>query len=210
MTLDDIEQVMEIERTVFPAPWSARAYRYEITKNEHSTVLVVRGGRTPAGPLVRLKRLLGRRASGPLLGYAGFWLLIDEAHIFTIAVHPRWQGRGLGELLLVSLLERGMRLGAGSATLEVRVSNSSARGLYEKYGFEIISRRKGYYTDNHEDAYIMTTLPFETVQFQMNLDICRQQLYDRLRSDAGRATHDHSPSLTHSRREEPIREQRAG
>ncbi len=211
MTLDDIEQVMEIERLVFPAPWSARAYRYEITKNEHSTMLVVREARTPAGPLVHLRRLFGLEAAAPLLGYAGFWLLIDEAHICTIAVHPRWQGQGLGELLLVSLLEHGMRLGAGRATLEVRVSNSSARALYEKYGFEIISRRKRYYTNNNEDAHIMTTPPFETAQFQMNLDAYRQQLYDRLRAgDASRTAHDHSPSLTHSRRDEPIREQRAG
>jgi len=211
MTLDDIEQVIEIEGIVFPAPWSARAYRYEITKNEHSTMLVVRETRTAAGPWVHLGRLLGLAASGPLLGYAGFWLLVDEAHICTIAVHPQWQGRGLGELLLVSLLEHGMRLGAGSATLEVRVSNSSARSLYEKYGFEIISRRKGYYTDNNEDAYIMTTPPFETAQFQMNLDFCRQQLYDRLRAgDASRTTRGHSPSLTHSRRDKPIRDRRAG
>ncbi len=211
MALDDIEQVMEIERIVFPAPWSARAYRYEITRNEHSTMLVVRKARTPAGPLARLKRLFGLVASGPLLGYAGFWLLVDEAHICTIAVHPQWQGQGLGELLLVSLLEHGMRLGADRATLEVRVSNSSARALYEKYGFEIISRRKGYYTDNSEDAYIMTTPLFETAQFQMNLSVCRQQLHDRLLAgDASRITHDHSPSLTHSRRDEPIRERRAG
>ncbi len=211
MTLDDIDQVMEIERIVFPAPWSARAYRYEITENDHSTMLVVRKARTPAGPLAHLGSLLGLGAVGPLLGYAGFWLLVDEAHICTIAVRPQWQGQGLGELLLVSLLEQGMRLGAGRATLEVRVSNSSARALYEKYGFQIISRRKGYYTDNKEDAYIMTTPPLDTAQFQLNLSGRRQQLYDRLRTgDASRTSRDHSPSLIHSRRDEPTRERRAG
>jgi ribosomal-protein-alanine N-acetyltransferase len=210
MTLGDIDQVMAIERVVFAAPWSARAYRYEITKNAHSTMLVVRKALTPSGPLVKLGRLLGLGAPLPLLGYAGLWLLADEAHICTIAVHPQWQGQGFGELLLISLLEHGLKLGASRATLEVRVSNHSARALYEKYGFEIISRRKGYYTDNKEDAYIMTTPPFETAQFQVNLDGRRLQLYDRLRAgDAHRTTHGHSPGLTHSKQSAPNHERRS-
>lgn len=207
MTLGDVDQVMEIERIVFPAPWSARAYRYEITKNDHSTMLVVRKAWNPASPLVRLRRLLGLGPAAPLLGYAGFWLLVDEAHICTIAVHPKWQGQGLGELLLVSLLEHGIKLGAARATLEVRVSNSSARALYEKYGFEIVSRRKRYYTDNNEDAYIMTTPPFDAAQFQVNLDGCSRHLVERLRAgDAHHTQLDHSPSLTHSRQGAPTHE----
>lgn len=208
MTIGDIDQVMAIERVVFAAPWSARAYRYEITKNAHSTMLVVRKALTPAGPLVQLGRLLGLGAPMPLLGYAGFWLLVDEAHICTIAVQPKWQGQGFGELLLISLLEHGMKLGASRATLEVRVSNNSARALYEKYGFETISRRKEYYTDNKEDAYIMTTLPFETDQFQVNLDGRRRKLYDRLGAGDARRTHGHSPGLTHSRQNAPTHERR--
>jgi len=71
MTPDDIDQVMEIEQIVFPAPWSARAYHYEITTNDHSTMLVVRPAGTPAGPLGHLKRRLGLVVRPPLLGYAG-------------------------------------------------------------------------------------------------------------------------------------------
>nr|NIV39514.1 GNAT family N-acetyltransferase [Anaerolineae bacterium] len=111
MTLDDIDRVMEIEQAVFPAPWSARAYHYEITKNDHSTMLVVRPAAPDASPIEHLRRQLGLARPAPLLGYAGFWLLVDEAHICTIAVHPQWQGQGLGELLLVSLLEKSKLLG---------------------------------------------------------------------------------------------------
>jgi ribosomal-protein-alanine N-acetyltransferase len=206
MTLDDIDQVMEIEQIVFPAPWSARAYQYEITKNDHSTMLVVRAAGTSKGRLGHLKYRLGLGTPSPVLGYAGLWLLVDETHICTIAVHPRWQGLGLGELLLVSLLDESMRLGALCATLEVRVSNSAAQALYLKYGFEIVSIRKRYYTDNNEDAYIMTTPSFDTAGFQKNLDSHRHQLHARLqlcdldpiaRSDAPRLVHDRQALPTH-------------
>ena len=94
-----------------------------------------------------------------MLGYAGLWLLIDEAHISTIAVAPEWRGRGLGELLLASLLERAISIGADVATLEVRASNLVAQNLYRKYRFTVVGVRKGYYTDNFEDALVMTTPP---------------------------------------------------
>ena len=180
MTLADIDQVMEIERASFPLPWSVRAYRYEIVENQHSTMLVVRPAVGPGGSLARLALHLGLITPRPLLGYAGFWLLVDEAHICTIAVHPEWRGRGLGELLLLSLLDRGMKAGGLRATLEVRVSNRVALALYHKYGFELVSRRKRYYSDNNEDAYIMTTPPFETSEFQANLDSRRNELHARL------------------------------
>ena len=185
MTLDDIDQVMEIEKIAFSAPWSARAYRYEITQNDHSTMLVVRPARVPTSLLAHLRRRLKLGAPAPVLGYAGLWLLVDEAHISTIAVHPQWRGRGLGELLLASLLVEGRLLGAHRATLEVRVSNDTALELYLKYGFQIVSRRKRYYTNNNEDAYIMTTPPFETASFRADLDRHLQHLYARL---GGRVT----------------------
>lgn len=192
MTLADVEQVMEIEQVAFPTPWSARAYRYEISENKHSTMLVIRPAVVASGPLERwVHRTLGRQnvarrlklaKPGPVLGYAGFWLLVDEAHICTIAVHPQWRGRGLGELLLLALIERGIELGAHRATLEVRVSNRIAQELYAKYGFEIVSRRKGYYSDNNEDAYIMTTPSLETPGFRSGLDRQRSQLTARLQA----------------------------
>ena len=104
-----------------------------------------------------------------------------------------------------------MRLGARRATLEVRVSNSAALELYLKYGFEIVSRRKRYYTDNNEDAYIMTTPSFETADFQTNLDRRRRQLHARLRArDANRTPQGNAPSLAQDRQAIPARDQRAG
>lgn len=186
MTTDDVAQVMEIEQVVFPAPWSARAYHYEITENEFSTMLVLR----PAFRMApqRLLHRIGLLEPSRVIGYAGFWLLVDEAHICTIAVDPKWQGRGLGALLLISLLDRGRESGAIRATLEVRASNQVAQELYHKYHFEIVGRRKRYYTNNNEDAYIMTTPPFESPAFQQNLDRCRHQLYARLRAEASDTT----------------------
>jgi ribosomal-protein-alanine N-acetyltransferase len=188
MTLADVDQVMEIERIAFPTPWSARAYRYEITHNEYGSMIVLRPATRPQGALGRFLRHFKLAPAGPILGYAGFWLLVDEAHICTIAVHPHWRGRGLGELLLLSLLDRGQEQGARLATLEVRVSNQAAQDLYHKIGFHVVSVRHGYYSDNGEDAYIMTTAPFDTPDFQANLDQRRSRLFARLRADAAGQT----------------------
>jgi ribosomal-protein-alanine N-acetyltransferase len=190
MTLADVDQVMDIEQVAFSAPWSARAYRYEIVENDNSTMLVVRPSNSRGGRLVQVARQLGLARPGPVLGYGGFWLLVDDAHIATIATHPQWRGKGVGELLLISLLDRAVELGAQRATLEVRVSNSTAQGLYRKLGFEIVSRRKRYYADNNEDAYIMTTPPLTGIEFQADLRRCRTQLYDRL-ADEGTANAPH-------------------
>jgi len=182
MRLSDIDQVMEIEREAFAAPWPARAYRYEIAENNHSTLLVVRSMlESPRRPLWLLGRLTPAK-QGPVLGYAGCWHLGDEMHISTIAVHVQWRGRGLGELLMLSLLEQGAARGARRATLEARVSNLVAQKLYRKLGFDIVGRQERYYADNNEDAVIMATPLFDAPQFLANLRQCRSQLAARLRA----------------------------
>ena len=187
MTLADLDQVMVIERLAFSAPWSLQAYRYELLKNEYSTMLVIRQAAPLRGRSQSMLSFLGLVRPNSVRGYGGFWLLVDEVHVSTIAVHPKWQGRGLGELLLVSLLDEGTRLGASNATLEVRVSNLPAQGLYRKYGFSVVSRQNRYYADDNEDAYLMSTPLFETPEFQANLYQCRTQLYDRLGAASGYA-----------------------
>jgi ribosomal-protein-alanine N-acetyltransferase len=92
-----------------------------------------------------------------ICGYVGFWVMADEAHITTIAVSEELQRRGIGELLLLTVFDRARELYANVVTLEVRVSNTGAQNLYLKYGFKQVGVRKAYYTDNREDAYIMTT-----------------------------------------------------
>jgi ribosomal-protein-alanine N-acetyltransferase len=185
MTLADVSQVMEIESVAFSSPWSARAYRYEITQNEHSLMLVVREIPSTATLLQKALWRAGLAQPKAVLGYAGAWFLVDEIHVATIAVDPRWRGRGLGELLLLSLLERGIKRTARRATLEVRVSNLVAQGLYHRYGFQIISTNRRYYSDNNEDAYIMATPPFDSPPFRANLERCRGQLRERFQAERG-------------------------
>ena len=126
MAVSDLGDVMVIERLSFSSPWSERAYRFEIEQNENSVMLVAR----PAFPLSLWDRIRGRAGvRSPVLGYGGLWLLVDEAHISTFAVHPQWRSKGIGELVMLSLLEQGARRGMQNATLEVRVSNEAAQDL---------------------------------------------------------------------------------
>ena len=182
MTMGDVDQVIAIEQVAFSAPWSARAFRFEISQNMQSTMLVIRPAPSHEGWLATSLRRLALTHPRDVLGYAGLWLLVDDIHVSTLAVHPQWQGRGLGELLLLALLDRGAELEACRATLEVRISNLPAQRLYRKYGFEVVSRRRRYYSDNNEDAYIMATPLFETAGFQSNLRERRSRLHARLRA----------------------------
>jgi ribosomal-protein-alanine N-acetyltransferase len=154
MELADIPQVAEIDRLSFPLPWGATSYHYELTNNKTAHFIVAVD---PAAPPRQgwFARLLGRPPARAVVGYAGFWFVVDEAHIGTIATHPDWRGRGVGERLLVALLHDAIQVGAVEAKLEVRMSNQRARALYRKYGFEEAGRRKGYYRDNREDAILM-------------------------------------------------------
>ena len=180
MTLADVEQVVRIEQDSFTAPWPARAFRYEIAENEQSTMLVVRPAPRGSQLAHELLSAFGINRPKLVLGYGGFWLLVDEVHISTLAVHPQWRGRGLGELLLLSLLERGLELGGIRSTLEVRVSNLSAQELYQRLGYQIVSRQKRYYADNNEDAYIMVTPDLRDADFQSHLRRRRELLRARI------------------------------
>jgi ribosomal-protein-alanine N-acetyltransferase len=143
MALADLPAVLEIDRLSFPTPSKAHLYQHELAENRlaHYQVLVCRKD--------------GREV---VLGHAGYWLLADEAHISTIAVRPDCRGRGLGELLLLNLLLEAYKLQAAIATLEVRRGNRVAQALYEKYRFELVGERRGYYRDTGEDALLMTVV----------------------------------------------------
>ncbi|MBK8190330.1 MAG: ribosomal protein S18-alanine N-acetyltransferase [Vampirovibrionales bacterium] len=103
---------------------------------------------------------------GHVAGYGGYWLILDEAHITTLAVHPEYRGHSLGEALLLQLLDCCLGQTVHWVTLEVRVSNEAAQNLYYKYGFEVSGRRRRYYQDNEEDALIMTTPDIATEAFR--------------------------------------------
>ena len=140
MGLDDLPAVHAIERASFSSPWPPHAYQTELETNRMAHYLVARIG-------------------GQLVAYGGMWLMVDEAHITTFAVHPAWRRQRLGERLLLAFLDLAVDRGAHEATLEVRLSNIAARRLYEKYGFRPVGLRPRYYSDDHEDALIMTTEP---------------------------------------------------
>ncbi len=191
MTLDDIPDVMSIEKTAFPLPWPEQAYRHELLENKNGYFIVVRlkqltGGQAElsgSGALGNAAQKQSLRLSPQVrsvIGYAGLWMFVDEAHVSTIASHVEWRGRGVGELLFVTLLREAQRRHAAFATLEVRVSNLVAQNLYTKYGFVEVGRRKHYYRDNNEDALIMTAESFRQKDYQDRLAELEQALFDRL------------------------------
>lgn len=159
MELADVPQVAAIDQQSFPLPWPAGAYRHELTENENAHFVVAYISPVPHKPGKWWEGLLRPQPLRTIVGFVGYWYIVDEAHISTIAVHPDYRGRGIGERLLVAMLEHARSLGATLATLEVRIGNVAAQNLYHKYGFEEVGRRKNYYRDNLEDALLMTAEP---------------------------------------------------
>jgi ribosomal-protein-alanine N-acetyltransferase len=184
MQWTDVPEVMAIEQQAFTLPWSDYTYRHEILENTHSHYFVARrlNGESHLSSNWLMRRLRRARPA-PIVGYGGFWLVIDESHISTIASDTKWRGRGIGELMLLAMVERSIELGAAMVTLEVRASNLVAQNLYRKYGFEIVGRRARYYRDNDEDAELMTVDHVNTEIYQQRLRELREALEDRLRRD---------------------------
>jgi ribosomal-protein-alanine N-acetyltransferase len=195
MTADDLEAVMAIERMAFTLPWSARAYRYELHQNESAHLFVARPrpSSSPASVPRRVRNclcgMLGKAPAygTPLVGYACLWMLVDEAHVSTIAVHPAWRRRGIGSLLVYALLRHAQALEAQVVTLEVRVSNTAAQALYAAWGFQVVGRRRHYYSDTGEDALVMTTSPLTDPEFQACLKAKHHALIERMQALPGQA-----------------------
>ncbi|MEO6196982.1 MAG: ribosomal protein S18-alanine N-acetyltransferase [Dehalococcoidia bacterium] len=179
MHLEDIPQVMEIERASFPTIWPPTAFRRELQQNRLANYIVVSEHNPHAddnsaapgtGPIGRLLGEIKHLVQGDdpadlpppserpelIVGFVGVWLLPDEAHIVTIATRDSHRSRGIGEQLLIAAIELALDRGQPLMTLEVRVSNEPAINLYRKYGFEEVGRRHNYYSDNREDALILT------------------------------------------------------
>jgi ribosomal-protein-alanine N-acetyltransferase len=138
MRIADVAAVLEIERLSFSSPWPAYAFEQELTAN-------------------RLAHYLVARSDGQVVGFAGIWMMVDEAHITTFGVHPDHRRQGIGRRLLLHLAEVALELGSVRLTLEVRVSNAPAQELYRSFGFQVAGRRIAYYSDDGEDALVMTT-----------------------------------------------------
>jgi ribosomal-protein-alanine N-acetyltransferase len=210
MTQDDVAEVSRVERRCFPNPWPVSAYRRELQNPAQNHYVVLRalghggiastpdveaaadtngGDSSMARHLPRRSLLpisLGRRngpqdgGHAPIVGFAGMWLAFDEAHITTIGVDPPFRGRGLGEVLFLSMVDEAIARGANWLTLEVRVSNTAAQALYRKYGFTVHGTRKRYYSDNNEDAHIMWSRALSDPGVRAEIERRREALANRL------------------------------
>jgi ribosomal-protein-alanine N-acetyltransferase len=165
MLLSDLEAVIQIELNALPTPWSIKGYEHELTQNKLATYQV-------------LTRTMASGATF-LLAYVGHWIIAGEAHISIITTDVQWRRRGLGELMLLSMLYVAIGQSAEMATLEVRESNHAAQSLYRKYQFEQVGIRRNYYKDTREDGLIMTVDALDTAYKQF-LDKKREHLLKRL------------------------------
>jgi ribosomal-protein-alanine N-acetyltransferase len=142
MRLDDLSRVAEIDRLSFSLPWPESSFRYELLENPRS--------------LLRVAEIDQPGIGAQVVGVIVVWLILDEAHIATLAVHPDYRRNGIARDLLVDLFKEVIPQGARLATLEVREGNAAAQSLYQRLGFAVVGRRTRYYHDNYEDALIMS------------------------------------------------------
>ena len=145
MNLDDILRVHEIDQLSFSLPWPENSYRFELTQNPSTLALVV--------------EIFPQDSPAVVIGMSIVWIISDEAHIATIAIHPKFRGLGHGKRLLAETLRQSIQRGVSLATLEVRKSNLNALNMYHYFGFKVVGQRLQYYRDNNEDAMVMTVEP---------------------------------------------------
>jgi len=197
MRKEDIDQVTKIDREAFPAMWPPVNYQRELQNSLAHYIVACDEERTVEKPGVevapqrgfsRLKsrvrqwfsygRFFGNEmpSSGRqyISGFAGFWIMADEAHIISLAVRETHRHQGVGELLLIATIDLATQLNTRIITLEVRASNTAALGLYGKYGFTQVGLRRGYYADNKEDAILMSAENITSAPFQANLQQLKQ------------------------------------
>ncbi len=149
MTPDDLMAVVELERDIYPQPWSMRVFEEELALSNRTY-------------------LVAELAAGELLGYGGFLLVEDDAHITTLAVGESARGRRLGTHLMVALVAAALARGARHLTLEVRVSNKAAQALYRRFGFAPVGLRKNYY--RNEDAMVMWATDIDQAGYQARME----------------------------------------
>ena len=162
MNLEDIDEILEIDRLSFPTPWPESAYRYELTSNPVSRLWVA--------------ELSEGFRKNRLVGMIVIWLIEDEAHIATIAVHPGFRREKIGSRLLGSALQELIQEGAREVMLEVRNSNQAAQALYRQFGFEVVNRRPRYYRDNNEDALLMSSFDLDLTTLELFSRVSRYEL----------------------------------
>jgi [ribosomal protein S18]-alanine N-acetyltransferase len=149
MTVDDVSAVVDLDQKSFSLPWPERSFRFELTDNPASRCWVA-------------------ELDGKVVGMIVVWLIVDEAHVATIATDPEYRRQGIGKRLLAHALHQLINDGARSSFLEVRESNLAAQEMYRKFGYEVMGRRRRYYRDNDEDAILMNLDSLDVERLQMD------------------------------------------
>ena len=157
MTEADVAAVLRIERSSFSTMWPANAFHQELHTN-------------------KLAHYFVGRIDTRIVAYGGIWVILEDSHITTIAVDPQYRRRRYGELILLRLLDEAIEHGACWMTLEVREGNGAAQSLYRKYGFTTVSTRKGYYSDNNENALVMWAGNLRSEIYRNRLQSLREAL----------------------------------
>ncbi|HUY74547.1 MAG TPA: ribosomal protein S18-alanine N-acetyltransferase [Candidatus Dormibacteraeota bacterium] len=162
MRESDVNTVQEIEREIFATPWPRNAYYRELASRSSAHYVVLRQeGLDTRPPEVRSSDF-----DPTIVGYGGMWRMYDEAHVTTIGVRHDLHHHGYGRILFAGLVQAAYDMGAKWVTLEVRTTNDNAMRMYEGFGFKVIGRRKGYYTDNGEDAIVMWSDSIHSPRFR--------------------------------------------
>jgi ribosomal-protein-alanine N-acetyltransferase len=157
MAAEDLPAVLRIETLSFSTAWPPNAFANEIRDN-------------------KLAHYFVGRLDDRIVAYGGIWVILEDSHVTTIAVHPDQRGLKLGEEMLLRLLDEAITLGASWITLEVRESNETAQRLYRKYGFTTVSTRRGYYSDNNENALVMWAGNLKGELYAARLRVLRRAL----------------------------------
>jgi ribosomal-protein-alanine N-acetyltransferase len=199
MYREDVDQVTAIDREAFPTQWPPANYKHEMRNRLAHYIVACDDEKPIEQPGVKessengfarlasgLRRLFSRDLSSNegkssltghyIVGFVGFWIMADEAHITSIAVRENYRRQGIGELLMVAVMDMAKDLKARIVTLEVRVSNTGAQKLYSRYGFTRVGIRKGYYTDNREDAVVMSTENIASVSYTARFSKLKEAL----------------------------------
>lgn len=204
MRSGDIAQVAEIDKEAFPTMWPPTSFKRELNNKLAFYFVASKNGSRPAdrppqddaestpakkehGVAAWLRGVFSSSKAAPspqpdgerLLGFAGVWRMFDEVHLTSIAVRKSHRRQGIGKALLIAAIDYALEHGAETVTLEVRVSNVEAQALYEKYGFKRTGLRHGYYTDNHEDALIMTTDRITSAPYQSQFQKLKKEYAEK-------------------------------
>ncbi len=197
MCREDLAQIAGIDREAFPSQWPPANYRRELENRLAHYIIACDNGKKVEESEVeatqedgfswlaaRIKRLFNHNrffgndlppsSTEYVVGFAGIWIMVDEAHVTNIAMRESYRRQGVGELLLIAIIDLAIKLNARYITLEVRASNTAAQSLYLKHGFTQVGLRRGYYTDNGEDAILMTTENTTSATFQAHLQQLKQ------------------------------------